>query len=55
MEKKEEKIDSLEIYRVEDGYEIHLNSLTVNDIITCSNKEELFREIEKLLPDLKEF
>ena len=55
MEKRKEEINSLEIYRVEDGYEIHLNSLTVNDIITCSSKKELFREIEKLLPDLKEF
>ena len=55
MKKVEEKINSLEIYKVEEGYEIHLNSLSVNDIITCSNEEELLKEIEKLLPDLKNF
>ena len=54
MKKVEEKINSLEIYKVEDGYEIHLHSLSVNDIITCSNGKELLRELEKLLPDLKE-
>ena len=55
MEKIEEKINSLEIYKTAEGYEIHLNSLSINDIITCSDKEELLKEIEKLLPDLKEF
>ena len=49
------KINSLEIYKVEDGYEIHLNGLGISDIITCNNKEMFFEELKKLLGDLKEF
>ncbi len=56
MEKVTEKINSLEIYKVgESGYDLVINSLNIVDTIYCENKEKLLKEIERLLPDLKEF